>query len=49
MLLGQCKAVVDMELAASHILLCGGSSGFKLAWQVWPQDIMHQPPEQRYL
>jgi hypothetical protein len=33
------RAVLDIELPASDLMLCGGSSGYKLAWQIWPRDI----------
>jgi hypothetical protein len=33
------RAVIDVELPASELMMCGGSSGYKLAWQVWPRDI----------
>jgi hypothetical protein len=36
---GQSKfvlAVVDVELPAADLMICGGASGYKLAWQIWP-------------
>jgi hypothetical protein len=33
------KAVIDVELPAADLMICGGASGYKLAWQIWPRDI----------
>jgi hypothetical protein len=33
------RAVVDVDLPASELAICGGASGYRLAWQIWPRDI----------
>jgi hypothetical protein len=34
---------LDIDLPATEFLICGGASGYRLAWEVRPQEVIIRP------